>query len=85
MDLAEHLEPEVELKDRLVATDLSSDASSASDEFSDVFAKRRPLKRSKHSRNRLELELSLRAFKRRAAKEALQRSEEECCADELKF
>ncbi len=85
MDLAEHLVPAAELKDRLVAIDLSSNASSSSIELSNVFAKRRPLKRSKLSCNGLKLKLSITAFKCRATKEALQRAEEECCSNELKF
>jgi len=85
VDLAKHSKPAAELKGRLVAIDLSSDASSSSFEFSDVFAKRRPLKRSKLPCNGLKLKLSITAFKCRAAKEALQRSEKECCTNELKF
>ena len=85
MDLAEHLEPAAELKDRLVAIDLSSNTSSSSIELPDVFAKRRPLKRSKLPCNGLKLKLSITAFKCRAAKKALQRLEKECCSNELKF
>ena len=85
MDLAEHLVPAAELKDRLVAIDLSSYAGGSSIEFLDVFAKRRPLKRSKLPCNGLKLKLSSTAFKCRATKEALQRAEEECCSNELKF
>ena len=85
MDSAEHLEPSAELKDRLVTIDLSSNTSGSSIELSNVFAKRRPLKRSKLPCNGLKLKLSITAVKCRADKEALQRSEEECCTNELKF
>lgn len=85
MDLAEHLKPSAELKDGLVAIDLSNNASGSSIELSNVFAKRRPLKRSKLPCNGLKLKLSIAAAKCRAAKEALQRSEEESCSNELKF
>jgi len=71
VDSTKHLEPTAELKGRLVAIDLSYNTSSSSIELLDVFAKRRPLERSKLPCDGSKLELSITAFKCRAAKEAL--------------